>query len=495
MNWREIHQVLAELILPGNFIRDVTQIDAATLLFSLRRPGNNPQGTSPSRITLMCCLSADSSRLHRTKTPFPSHLVPTPRFVSFLRSHLGNSQIYSALQISTDRIVRIYCVSGLRRRIVWLRLWSGASNCVVTDERGIILDALFRRPRRGEVAGRRFDPDSNLSRKRISPARVGPLEQYQLTHLNGAGDYNSRLDDYHRTRDQIQRTIRSTQRARLRFESERQRLSLRIVRLRAALRRADDYDSLRAAGQNILANAHLIDESMTQISALEGKPPIALVKGWSPAENARRYFREYRRKRSSAERLRADLATTRLRWNSFRAGGLGAFLQDPKILSNPRPPHPSRKLNSGRGIQRQHSNEIRVAHSANWLLRVGRSASANDTILRHYSRGNDYWLHCRDHPGAHVFLSGPRGKSPPLTVLLDAATLAVFFSKARGTGKANVHYTQVKNLRRITGGQPGAVLPLREKNLFTQIDQTRLRRLLSTNAYDADTSPEKPSHL
>ena len=167
MNWREIHQVLTELNLPGNFIRDVAQPDAATLLFSLRRPRNNPQIISPSHITLMCCLSANSSRLHRTKTPFPSRLVTTPRFVSFLRSHLGNSQIYSALQISTDRIVRIYCVAGLRHRIVWLRLWSGASNCVVTDERGIILDALFRRPRRGEVAGRRFDPDSNLSRKRI----------------------------------------------------------------------------------------------------------------------------------------------------------------------------------------------------------------------------------------------------------------------------------------------------------------------------------------
>jgi predicted ribosome quality control (RQC) complex YloA/Tae2 family protein len=71
-----------------------------------------------------------------------------------------------------------------------------------------------------------------------------------------------------------------------------------------------------------------------------------------------------------------------------------------------------------------------------------------------------------------------RGKSPPLETLLDAANLALFFSKARRIGQADIHYTQVKNLRRAKDRAPGSVIPMREKNLFVRLDQTRLDLLL-----------------
>ena len=460
LNWREIDRVLVELELPGTFIRDVAQTGPVTLLFALHRPADTARGIGPSRFNLLCRL-AGGSRLHRTAEPFPAGRAPVPRFAGFLRAHVRNSRVDSALQLGTERIVRIRCGTGARRRVIWLRLWSGASNCVVTDEHGTILEALFRRPQRGETAGSRFAVSVQAGGR--DPQR------YRLRPLAGAGDYNARLDANHRARERIARSLVDAHAARIRFERERRRRGGRIAGLRAALRHAADYEAMRAAGQAILASAHLIDRGAVRLPATDGGADITLNPAWSPAENARRYFREYRRRRATVERLRTELASACRQWQAFRLLGPFAGSADAGAPPTPASGHSSRAPANGPGIR---------FLSAGWVLRVGRSASDSDTILRRVARGNDYWFHCRDHPGAHVFLSARRGKSPPLPVLLDAAALAVFFSKARRNGHADVHYTQVKNLRRVKGAGPGAVIPMREKNLFVRLERARLRRLL-----------------
>ncbi len=487
LNWREIDRVLVELDLAGTFIRDVAQTGPATLLFSLHRPAAPDRSIGPGRLTLLCRLAA-GSRLHRTAEPFPGGRAPPSRFVTFLRAHVRNSRIDSALQLGTERIVRIRCGAGARRRIIWLRLWSGASNCVVTDDRGTILEALFRRPQRGEAAGSRFAPSIQVGGR--DPQR------YRLRPLSGAGDYSARLDAHYRARERIARAASDAHAARIRFERERRRRAIRIARLRAAVRHAADYQAMRAAGQTILANAHLLDRSVSRLPAADGGAEITLNPRWSPAENASRYFREYRRRRAAVERLQGELAAAQRHWQAFRALGPAVSATDAGAA-----PKPASRPSSGGASGGASGGPGNLFASAGWVLRVGRSAVASDAILRHAARGNDYWFHCRDHPGAHVFLSARRGKNPPLPVLLDAATLAVFFSKARRNGHADVHYTQVKNLRRAKGGEPGAVVPMREKNLFVRLERARLRRLLGpadsggdAGAEQAVRSPGQPRH-
>jgi len=112
-----------------------------------------------------------------------------------------------------------------------------------------------------------------------------------------------------------------------------------------------------------------------------------------------------------------------------------------------------------------------------YRILVGRSAKENDELLRHHVRGNDWWFHCRDYPGAYVFVKAPAGKSPPLETMLDAASLAVHFSRAKSSGAADVYYTRVKHLRRAKGGPRGLVLPTQEKNLHVKLDPARIARL------------------
>ena len=108
---------------------------------------------------------------------------------------------------------------------------------------------------------------------------------------------------------------------------------------------------------------------------------------------------------------------------------------------------------------------------------VGRSSRDNDALLRKYVHGNDYWVHARDYPGAYVFIKNQPGKSVPLETFLDAGNLAIFFSKARGSGGGECFYTQVKYLRRAKHGKTGLVIPTQEKNLSITLEEDRLNRM------------------
>ena len=102
--------------------------------------------------------------------------------------------------------------------------------------------------------------------------------------------------------------------------------------------------------------------------------------------------------------------------------------------------------------------------------------------MRHYARGNDTWLHVRDCPGGFVFIKAQGiNKSVPQKVLVTAGNLAVFYSKARKQGEADLYKTEVKNLRRAKNAKIGTVLPYNEKNMFIKLDYKIIESLRNTD--------------
>jgi predicted ribosome quality control (RQC) complex YloA/Tae2 family protein len=79
----------------------------------------------------------------------------------------------------------------------------------------------------------------------------------------------------------------------------------------------------------------------------------------------------------------------------------------------------------------------------------------------------------------------PKGKTASLDTLLDAGTLAVHFSKARGERSIDVIYTFAKNVRKPKGLPAGAVVPSQTKTITVRLDEARLKRLLSGSDDDS----------
>lgn len=111
-------------------------------------------------------------------------------------------------------------------------------------------------------------------------------------------------------------------------------------------------------------------------------------------------------------------------------------------------------------------------------VRVGKGAAENDRLTFAAAKGTDIWLHARGVPGSHVLLR--RGKGEPLLqeALLDAAHLAVHFSDARNEAKAEVVYTEARNVKKQKGAAPGRVSLSKEKTLWLAVEPGRLARLL-----------------
>lgn len=87
---------------------------------------------------------------------------------------------------------------------------------------------------------------------------------------------------------------------------------------------------------------------------------------------------------------------------------------------------------------------------------VGRNNTQNDRITREASP-KDLWLHTQQIPGSHVVISHA-GKEIPSSVILKAARIAAFYSKAKLSSKVPVDYTIIQNVTKPKGAKPGLAI-------------------------------------
>lgn len=105
---------------------------------------------------------------------------------------------------------------------------------------------------------------------------------------------------------------------------------------------------------------------------------------------------------------------------------------------------------------------------------VGRNERGNRRLTFQIARGDDWWMHVRGRPGAHLILSVPKDRSPPLELLLAAAQIALIHAKVPDGVAADVQYTRVRNVRALPG-EIGRVLVHDEKVLRVTRDAAALR--------------------
>ena len=116
-----------------------------------------------------------------------------------------------------------------------------------------------------------------------------------------------------------------------------------------------------------------------------------------------------------------------------------------------------------------------------WDICVGKGAKSNDYLTFKFSGSNDFWFHADRFRGAHIVVKNPnRVKALPDDVKKLAASLAVFFSKARGEKGVPVKFTLRKHVRRVSGGKAGLALVMKHATIQAdspQLDALPLKRM------------------
>lgn len=468
--------MLSELDLAGSLVQEVHQPTREALVFSLFRAGRH--------VTVLVSLSARYPRIHLLTTRMPNPEKPF-RFASFLRAHLRGGRIESAAQVAGQRIVRIAVRRGEEQRVLWLRLWSAAANALVTDAEGTILDAFHRRPSKGEVSGGSFDPAAAAAAAAGRPAR-----EYGIRELPGEGTFNEKVERLFARLEQEGDTERLRAQAEAALAMQETRVLATLKTLEARRAEYADPERLRELGDLVTSNLHRASRGARLLEVedfFHGGAPVAieLDPSASPAQNAQRYYERAHKARQGRGKVEADIAALAAQLEKIRAELAGlASGQDPAGLAlaarRSSPPVRPAVPENAPGL---------VFWSGPFKCIVGRTGAENDELLRRAVRGNDWWFHARDWPGAYVFVKARPGKSLPLETMLDAGNLAVHFSKGKGSGGGEVYYTQVKYLRRAKGAKRGTVLPTQEKNLSIRLEPDRIERLKAASGAEASPGP------
>ena len=107
-------------------------------------------------------------------------------------------------------------------------------------------------------------------------------------------------------------------------------------------------------------------------------------------------------------------------------------------------------------------------------ISVGKNNKQNDYVTFKLAKKTDTWLHTKDIPGSHVVI---HSDNPSETALLEAANLAAYFSKARGSSSVPVDYTVIKQVKKPNGSKPGFVIYFDQNTLFVTPDEELIRKM------------------
>lgn len=498
LNCAEIDKILEELDLEGSYIQKVVQSSYSVMVLHLYK-------TRP--MSLVICLEPGACRLHETTRKIPKFDKPL-RFMELLRSRLRGAKITEAVQLNNDRIVRLSLETSSGMLYLYIRLWSGAANMLLVDN-GIIVDAFYRRPSRHEVSGEPWQPlpgESEATTTQtfgnepsaaagseskavaesvsttVSPiAADKPVKTYTVRSYDASKTFNEAIDEWYAR----QAPVLSLEA--LRAEAERfyglkiEKISRALEKLEAKKHSFLQADTLKHQGDLLLANLYRIPQGASSVELEDYAADnriirIALDPRKTAQENAAGYYERYKKAVSGLEALTDDIEASKR-----TLAALNEELVKLRVEENPylieKVLH-KRKIPVQRkqAAQEKERPGLTFYHDG-WILYVGRTAAENDELLRHHVRGKDMWLHVRDYSGGYVFIKNKNGKTVPLPVLIAAGNLAVFYSKARRNGQADLYYTAVKDLRRAKNAPKGTVLPSNEKNLSIKLDPVVLKQL------------------
>jgi len=210
-------------------------------------------------------------------------------------------------------------------------------------------------------------------------------------------------------------------------------------------RAAADSDTLRNRAEAIYAHLHELDPGTRDAAKQEASALFARYKKLRASQT-------YIDAREQALRTALE-AVAQLRWEAECADE--SDLSDVEDAVAALDPRSQRAPAMVRTKRKRAPLEVRTPSGSRIL--IGRSPSENAELTFRVARPNDWWFHAQNVPGAHVILQRADRGQPPQDDLDRAASLAAYYSKARGSAKVPIDYTMRKNVRAQRNAPPGLV--------------------------------------
>ncbi len=264
------------------------------------------------------------------------------------------------------------------------------------------------------------------------------------------------------------------------LKRELKRSKIKLPKLMEDYDSASDSESLRENGDLLFAFANDLRSGNTSITLkdFEGKDTtIELDPRFGGKDNAKRYFKRYQKAKTSLKYLEEQMIKTETRIEYLEAliiqtqqAGVddATEIQEELIQQGIINPKRFKQKHSKAPKKKKKPNVTIINYDDETTIFVGKNNLQNDYVTFKLGRKDDMWFHAAYDFGAHVLIQTPELDEPKIRL---CAHLAAYYSKSRLGSSVEVHYTQIRNIKKVPGGQLGLVSISSHKSIFIDPDK------------------------
>lgn len=243
-----------------------------------------------------------------------------------------------------------------------------------------------------------------------------------------------------------------------------------------ALNSEEQMEKCRLYGELLTANLHSL-KSGTDTAAVDNyyanpveRIAIPLDRQLTPGENAQRYYKKYQKLKAARDMAIVQREQT-LNELDYLEGQLDNLtkctaenelselieeLKDQGYIKRDKGGKKKMKLAA--------SKPMHFVSSTGADIYVGKNNRQNDELTLRFASPNDIWMHTKNIPGSHVIVKG--ASEQDTATMTEAALLAAYYSRARGSENVAVDYTPRKYVKKPAGAKPGMVIYTTNKTAY-----------------------------
>ena len=261
----------------------------------------------------------------------------------------------------------------------------------------------------------------------------------------------------------------------------------RLLNIDSKLLECNSKEKYRLYGELITSNLYRIPSKNMPLIELENyysnndKIKIPLDIKYSPAQNAKQYFKKYSKLKNAMEIVNHQKQETIEDINYMESiiyelntcktiedvEEIYEEIAESNLFSN------KLNLKKKKKIQKKKLTKNKSAHFNplkyvidGYTILVGRNNKENDYLTCKFAKKNDLWFHTKDTHGSHVILKTNQNEFVSEEIIIEAAKLAVKHSKAKNSSHTPVDYCKVSNVKKPSNSKPGFVIYTNNKTVY-----------------------------
>lgn len=242
------------------------------------------------------------------------------------------------------------------------------------------------------------------------------------------------------------------------------RLNKRLTTLKERILESKDYNLYKKYGELLTSQIYLVKKGQTKIKVLDyydgGEIEISLDTTLTPQQNAQKYFKQYRKKKSSVEISKSQIESTEeeLRYITSVKFYLDQA-ENKQDIEDIKQELISQNVIKGsinnKGKKQKPTLKFKKYQISGFTATLGKNNLQNDKLLSLADK-NDTWFHVKNYHSSHLIISAS-GNEIPLSVIKTCAEICAYYSQGGKEDKLQVDYAKRRYVKKQGGKNLGAV--------------------------------------